>query len=76
MTVYDKNLITLRTKRVFKMKKKPFFIIFKGLSMKQKTQIFSEGESPTLREVSPEYNVIFYQILFKVLGNFLRSAFK
>ena len=44
--------------------------------MKQKTQIFSEGESPTLREVSPEYYVIFYQILFKVLENFLRSAFK
>ena len=44
--------------------------------MKQNMQIFSESESPTLREVSPEYNVIFYQILFKILENFLRSAFK
>ena len=28
---------------------KAFFIIFKGLSMKQITQILLEGESPTLR---------------------------
>ena len=33
------------------MKYKAFFIIFKGLSMKQKTQIFLKGESPTLREL-------------------------
>ena len=32
------------------MKYKAFFIIFKGLSMKQTMQIFSEGESPTLIE--------------------------
>ena len=43
---HDKNI--LRTKRVFKMKKKSFFIIFKGLSMKQKAEFFLEGESPTL----------------------------
>ena len=33
------------------MKQKAFFIIFKGLSIKQITQIFLEGESPTLREI-------------------------
>ena len=30
------------------MKQKAFFINFKGFSMKQITQIFVEGESPTL----------------------------
>ena len=30
------------------MKEKTFFIIFKGLSMKQIMHIFLEGESPTL----------------------------
>ena len=35
-------------KRAFKVKLKTFFIIFKGLSMKQTTQIFLEGEGPTL----------------------------
>ena len=30
------------------MKQKAFFIIFKGLSMKQVTQILVEGESPNL----------------------------
>ena len=39
------------------MKGKAFFIIFKGLSMKQITQFFLEGESPTLRI---QYRVIFY----------------
>ena len=34
------------------MKKKAFFIIFKGLSMKQITQIFLEGESPTLKRLA------------------------
>ena len=37
----------LRKKRAFKMKK--LLIIFKGLSMKQITRIFLEGEVPTLR---------------------------
>ena len=31
------------------MKQKAFFIIFKGLSMKQITQFFLEGGSPTLK---------------------------
>ena len=31
------------------MKKKAFFIIFNGLSIKQLTHFFLEGESPTLR---------------------------
>ena len=44
----DKNLSILRIKRAFKMKEKTFFIIFKGLSMKQIMHIFLEGESPTL----------------------------
>ena len=44
----DKNLNILRTKWAFKMKKNAFFIIFKGLSVKQITQIVLEGESPTL----------------------------
>ena len=39
----------LRTKRAFKMKGKAFFIIFKGLSMKQITQFFLEGEGLTLK---------------------------
>ena len=36
-------------KRAFKKEQKEFFIIFKRLSMKQTTQFFLEGESPTLR---------------------------
>ena len=35
-------------KRAFKMKRKAFFIIFKGLSMKQIRYFCLEGESPTL----------------------------
>ena len=38
----------MRAERAFKKKKKTFFIIFKGLSMKQTTQIFLEVESPSL----------------------------
>ena len=37
-------------KRAFKMKQKGFFIIFKGFSLKQITQTFLEGESPTLNK--------------------------
>ena len=36
----DKNLNISRTKRAFKMKQKVFFIIFKGLSLKQIKRIF------------------------------------
>ena len=32
------------------MKQKAFFFLFKGLSMKQITQIFLEGENPTLKK--------------------------
>ena len=39
----------LQQKELLRWNKKHFFIIFKGLSMKQITQIFLEGESPTLR---------------------------
>ena len=44
----DNNLKTLRTNRAFKMKQKVFFIIFKGFLLKQITQFFLEGESPTI----------------------------
>ena len=46
----DKNLSILRTKRTFKQKLKAFFIIFKGLSLKQMKQNFLEGEGPTLKQ--------------------------
>ena len=39
----------MRRKRSFKTKQKAFFIIFKGLSLKQVKQILLEGENPTLR---------------------------
>ena len=41
----DKNRNILRTKRVFKMKLKAFFIIFKGLSIKLITKFFGRWES-------------------------------
>ena len=41
---HDKNLNILRTKGAFKMKLKAFFIIFKGLSMKEIIQFFVEVE--------------------------------
>ena len=42
----DKNLIILKTKRAFKMEWKAFFIIFKGLSLKQmKINFFGRWES-------------------------------
>ena len=48
---HDKNLNILRTKRTFKMKYKAFFIIFKGLSVKQITQFFLESESLTSKHM-------------------------
>ena len=36
-------------KRTFMMKQKGFFIIFKGLSLKQMKQIILDGESLTLK---------------------------
>ena len=51
----DKNLNMLGTKNAFKMKWKAIFFIFKGLSMKQITQIFFEGESLTLKECSKKH---------------------
>ena len=45
---HDKNLNILRTKRAFKINQNAFFIIFKGLLMKQISQIFLESEIPTL----------------------------
>ena len=38
--VKTKKLNILRTKRAFKMKQKSFFIIFKGLSSKERKQFF------------------------------------
>ena len=37
------------------MEQKVFFIIFKGLSVKQTTQIFLDGESPTLKAFTQQY---------------------
>ena len=42
------------------MKYKAFFIIFKGLSLKQTKQFFWEGESPTLKRNAP-CEVFYYQ---------------
>ena len=39
-------------KRVFKMKSKAFFIIFKQFLLKQIKQFFLEGESLTLNEIN------------------------
>ena len=48
----DKNLNILRTKIAFKMKQKAFFIILKRISLKQIKQIYSEGENPTLNNLT------------------------
>ena len=42
----------LENETILKTKQKTFSIIFKGLSMKQITDIFLEGESSTLRPVT------------------------
>ena len=44
----DKSLNILRTKKAFQINQKAFFIIFKGLSLKQIKHFFLEGESLTL----------------------------
>ena len=44
----DKNLNILRTKRLFKMKWKAFFIPFKWLSLNQRKWFFLLGDNPTL----------------------------
>ena len=54
-------------KRSSKMKQKAFFIIFKGLLLKQIKQIFLEGESPTLIEI--------YQNPHDNSGNSLKELF-
>ena len=41
------------------MKLKTFFITFKGFSMKKITQIFLEGESPTLKGYIERKQVFF-----------------
>ena len=48
--------------RAFKMKQKEFFIILKGLSLKQIKQIFLEGENPTLTPIT--FHVINFEIPF------------
>ena len=64
LLLHDQNVKTkilniLRTKRAFKMKQKTFFIILKGVSLKQIKRIFLEGESPTLTDVQYIQNVVF-----------------
>ena len=48
----DKNFGIFRTKRAFKLRQKAFFIIFKGISIKQIKQMFLEGETPTLGRIN------------------------
>ena len=45
MTETSRQKLKYLEKRAFKMKLKAFFIIFKGLSIKQIKRIFLEGES-------------------------------
>ena len=63
---YDKNLNILRTERVFKIKQKAFFNIFKRLSIKQITQIFLEGENPTLN-LNFTFSVYFFRKYFNTI---------
>ena len=44
------------------MKWKAFFVISKGLSIKQTAQIFSEGESPTLNAIFNESVLIHFKL--------------
>ena len=46
------------------MKQKSFFIIFKGLSMNQVTQIILEGESPALTKSILQLSGIHRQLYF------------
>ena len=48
----DKNLNILRVKRAYKIKKKAFFIIFKGPPLKHIKQFFLECKSSTLTSVT------------------------
>ena len=57
---WDKNTNIWRLKSAIKMKYKAFFIIFKGLSLKQIKQLFLEGKSSTLRVIS---NIFLFHIL-------------
>ena len=54
----DKKLNILRTKRGAKINQKTFSITFKGLSIKQITQIFLESESLTLSEVPLNFDKV------------------
>ena len=44
-----KNVIISREKKPFNMKQKAYFIVFKGLSLKQIKLTFLKGESPVLK---------------------------
>ena len=52
--------------RVFKIKQKAFFNIFKRLSIKQITQIFLEGENPTLN-LNFTFSVSFFRKYFNTI---------
>ena len=57
----------LENEKAFKLKEKTFFIIFKELPIKQITQIFLEGESPTWkRELAKQATYCFGQLLLYV----------
>ena len=57
--VQEKNLISWEGKELSRWNKKQFFVIFKGLSLKQIKQFSLEGESPTLKHVWLFLNLIF-----------------
>ena len=44
-------------------------MIFKGLSMKQTTQNFLKGESPTLKELFKTHKCLYQIVLFVVTEN-------
>ena len=74
---HDKNLNISRTKRAFKMRQKVFFIIFKGLSLKQIKTIFLKDESPTLRVLKllrTKYEK--WKIDLPILGEFIINILK
>ena len=54
--------------KAFKIKQKAFFIIFKGLSVKQITQFFLEGESPTLILIIFDALFYFFLLVLNVNG--------
>ena len=55
LTILIKPFFLHDQKKLLRLNKKPFFIIFKGLSIKQIKHSFLEGESPTLSKHNFSY---------------------